>query len=232
MRKHALTTATIALLALTGCSADNNAASTPETSQPNTSASASPSPTPSPSTSEAQSPEVTASATALAQEEADALNSVAPASPPASLQEKTFFSGTTLKGNDLLFYILPEDKQDELNDKMMGSGLTGSWGALCSEQAVPDQLSETGIITAEPNGGHEHVWRSLRYAVPESGNYTPEEADIVAQFLNDSSISQAGNMQCVAMNSELKSAGRQMYTSVTEGYYGGGPGLQDTVELY
>lgn len=222
--KKTLTLTALSLLALTGCSANNSTATT--------SASASSSPTPSPSTSEAQSPAVTASATALAQEEADALNSVAPASPPASLQEKTFFSGTTLKGNDLLFYILPEDKQDELNDKMMGSGLTGSWGALCSEQAVPDQLSETGIITAEPNGGHEHVWRSLRYAVPESGNYTPEEADIVAQFLNDSSISQAGDMQCVAMNSELKSAGRQMYTSVTEGYYGGGPGLQDTVELY
>ncbi|MFJ3030993.1 hypothetical protein ACIP5Z_01470 [Rothia terrae] len=66
--KKTLTLTALFLLTLTGCSAGNNTASTPETSQPSTSASASSSPTPSPSMSDIKTPDETPAASDIPSE--------------------------------------------------------------------------------------------------------------------------------------------------------------------
>lgn len=144
---------------------------------------------------------------------------------------KTSFSGTTLKGNDLDFIILPQSAQREMNDSVMGSGATGSWGALCSNAATPEQLSETGVTTTEPDGGHSHVWRSLKYAADEANNRAAIDGVALANIMNSASEVQSLGKQCVVMNSYLSSAGAQEYPSATAGQYVTGD-LIDTVELY
>lgn len=149
----------------------------------------------------------------------------------AAENTKTSFSGTTLKGNDLNFIILPRSAQQEMNDSAIGSGATGSWGALCSNAATPEQLSETGVTTTEPNGGHSHIWRSLKYAADEANNRAAIDGVALANIMNSSSEVQSLGKQCVVMNSYLPSAGAQEYPSATAGRYISGD-LIDTVELY
>lgn len=66
-------------------------------------------------------------------------------------------TGTTLKGNDIRFYIFSPNFQKELNSQLP-SQLNGSWGALCCVGATEDQLNETGALTS--TSGKDYLWRS------------------------------------------------------------------------
>lgn len=144
---------------------------------------------------------------------------------------KTSFSGTTLKGNDLNFIILPETTQQTMDEIVYGSGATGSWGALCSAAAAPEQLAETGVTTAEPDGGHAHVWRSLKYTADEANDRSKIDGLALANIMNSDPEIQSLGKQCVVMNSQLTSAGANKYPSATAGQYIGGQ-LSNTVELH
>ena len=210
--KKALTIGSLALLALTGCS------------------SATEKPSGSPTASVSESPtQATTQTTPIA-------NATTPTETPvAAIPEATkkIFSGTTLKGNDIMFQILSQDDQQQLNQSVKGSGLTGSWGILCSEKALIEQLQETGVITTESGGqGHAHIWRPVKYATAESSNYSPEIIDQVSEMLSDASTSQAGNLKCVGMQTVLKSAAQQGFSSATVGRYMGNGQVIDTVEIY
>lgn len=212
--KKSLALTALALVALTGCS----------TNEP--------------------TPEKTVTVTATPESEATVTSSSAPTqtteptqkpteTPVEAIPEtnKTVFAGTTLKGNDIIFYILPQNDQEKMNESVKGTGLTGSWGALCSEGALREQLMETGVITTEDNGnGHPHVWRSLNYATTESGNFSEDVSAEIGQYLNEAAFSQSGDMKCVAMQTELRSAGQQGYPAVTIGHYLGDGVLENTIE--
>lgn len=144
---------------------------------------------------------------------------------------KTSFAGTTLKGNGLNFIILPESTQQTMDDLVHGSGATGSWGALCSVAATPEQLAETGVTTTEPGGGHEHVWRSLQYTAVEAHNPSKIDGVALADIMNSDPEVQSLGKQCVVMNSELTSAGAQEYPSATAGQYISSQ-LSSTVDLH
>ncbi|WP_346844245.1 hypothetical protein [uncultured Rothia sp.] len=215
MRKI-LIPASFMLLALVGCSSDNNSHA-PENSASATS--------------------TVTIATKSQSNEIESQSSIADPSssetPVNALPEKpkTSFSGTTLKGNDLNFFILPDTAQKEMNDSVRGTGATGSWGALCSNNALPDQLAETGVITSEFNGGHSHVWRSLKYVADEASKPTEIDDLALENIMNGASEVQLSNKQCIVMNSALPSAGSQGYFSAIAGQYANGQ-LSNTVELY
>ncbi|MFW0120327.1 hypothetical protein ACN08Y_10480 [Rothia sp. P5764] len=90
----------------------------------------------------------------------------ASASAPSSKLRRAF-TGTTLKGNDIGFAILDPAEQISLNEQMKGVSFEGSWGVLCSQMAVVDQLKETGVETTNKATGDTYAWRSIKYAGPE-----------------------------------------------------------------
>lgn len=212
--KKSLALTALALIALTGCSSNEPA--------PEKTVTVTATPEPDSTTATSSAPTQTTEPT---QEPTE--------TPVAAVPEtnKTVFTGTTLKGNDILFYILPATNQEKINESVKGTGLTGSWGALCSEGALKEQLMETGVITTEDNGnGHPHVWRSLNYATPESGNFSEDVSAEIGQYLNEAAFSQSGDMKCVAMQTELRSAGQQGYPTATIGHYLGNGTLENTIE--
>lgn len=142
--KKTLPLLTLALVSLTGCVNINNAA--PEESA-SSSRSASPSST------------VTSSTTA-----APASSSKAPESPSSSSSEtpvhavpektqnasKTSFAGTTAKGNDISFYMLPAFDQDTMNGMMRSNWSVGLVGftvlVLCYPATTHGNRSEHRFI--------------------------------------------------------------------------------------
>lgn len=132
-------------------------------------------------------------------------------------------SGTTLKGNDIRFRIASPNYQKDVN-AVMPEELQGSWGVLCSIAATEDQLSETGAATA---GGH--VWRSLKYAVPEVGLAGLNgEADYKTYEME--SLAEGGDEKCVAVHAVSEDAAAKTDTA-TVGQYVGTPDLLNTVEV-
>ncbi|WP_237243139.1 hypothetical protein [Rothia nasisuis] len=131
-------------------------------------------------------------------------------------------SGTTLKGNDIRFFIYSPNYQEELNETMP-EPLTGAWGALCSAMAAEDQLNETGVLT---EGGH--VWRSLKYALLESGvPGLDSEADY--KTYEAESLIEGGDEKCVLVQSANPTAA-VITSTATIGQYVGNAELLSTVE--
>lgn len=146
-----------------------------------------------------------------------------PSEPVGSNDALANLRGTTLKGNDIRFYIYSPNYQKELNDKMPEQ-LKGSWGALCSVAAAESQLNETGALT-----GGGHVWRSLNYAQAEAGvPGLDSEADYKAY--EAVSLLEGGSEKCVLVQAVDLGAAVKTDTA-TIGQYVGTSELVNTVEV-
>lgn len=222
--KKTLPLLALALVSLTGCVNINNAA--PEES-------ASSSPSASPSSAD------TSSTTA-----APASSSKAPESPSSSPSEtpvhavpektqnasKTSFSGTTAKGNDISFFMLPAFDQDTMNGMMRSTGLSGSWASLCSSAATQKQLTETAVNTVSSSGS-VHTWMSFKYAAPYLDVMTESQSQLLEQKLVDGPA-EGTNLTCIPVITQQVSASLQGYPSATVGQYVGSQNLVNTVEIY
>ncbi len=144
----------------------------------------------------------------------------APSEPVGSNDLIADLNGTTLKGNDINFRIFSANAQKEMNNEMP-SELQGTWGALCSFNALPEQLEETG---ASVDGA---VFRSLKYATDESGlpglsgeaDYKSYEAQSLAEMNHGGSCV---TVQAPEMIDSVESAEVGLYT---------GSAVQDTVTV-
>lgn len=166
--KKPLAYISLSALLLTGCgSANNDAGSEPATTITESATSSEPAPTPS-----ATSPEPSEATTQAA-------------TIPSSKLRRTF-TGTTLKGNDIGFAILDPAEQITLNEQMKGVGFEGSWGVLCSQMAVVEQLKETGVETTNTTNGDTYTWRSIKYAGPERLG-AGEDMQIINELLDAAS---------------------------------------------
>lgn len=213
MKKSHLPIAAATLLLLTGCSTATT------TTAPQNTASA-------PASSEA-APVVSEPSDT----KASATNEPSP-DVSTSSSGKTFFAGTTLKGNDISFEILDDETQTFLNENTQSAGLVGAWGRLCSATALPEQLEETGVLTVSPVNGDSFVWRSMKYAVVEGGRYSADEAPGIAAAFSDAGQSDVAGMNCTAVNTDLKFALDYDYDSVTVGQYVGSMELLNAVEIF
>ncbi len=214
-----ITAAALALLTFTACSSPENSqpdktsapASTPATtSAPNT-------PTATPEPSQTNTPDASSTPPAPATTE-----------PPA---DKTTFTGTTALGESVTFEILPADAQEFLNGAVSGTGLKGSWGALCSTDASTNQLSGYTIETEEENGqGHSHQWNNIR---GEAVKLAPNQLDQteISNILEYTAGHAKSSGECMTMHTPLSSAGKQGYSTANIGQFFGGK-LHDETELH
>lgn len=174
----------------------------------------------------------------LSPSETEAEAGTQPELPTASAEtnttnaSKTFFSGTTLKGNDISFEILDDDSQTLLNDNGQSLGLVGAWGRLCSSAATMGQLEETGVLTQSPVNEDSYVWRSMKYAVSEGGRVPASELDSAVEALSAGSRVQIDGKNCIAVNTDMKWALDYDYDFVTVGQYVGSKELLNSVEIY
>lgn len=145
---------------------------------------------------------------------------------------KTFFSGTTLKGNDISFEILDDATQTDLNGKTQEFGLVGAWGRLCSAGAVIAQLEETGVLTQSPVNEDSYVWRSVKYAVAEGGRVSDSEIGVISEAFGAGASGQVDGKNCILVNTDMKWALDYDYDFVTVGQYVGSKELLNTVEIY
>lgn len=208
-----LTLAAVALLALTGCAADSNdsAEPTPAPETTTVTVTAEPESTETPEPANTPTPEPTTDA----------------ASPEAA-QAKEYFSGTTLKGNDLTFIIHDKETHRELNTKLEPYNLTGSWGMICSYQALPEQLTETAIESYSPNGNRS-VWKSMKYAFAENNQITAD-TELIAEALAEVSSQTHEGRNCAMVYSSNVVA--QVSTSTASvGRYMGADTVNDLAPL-
>ena len=206
---HAIAATTlISLLALTGCGANNAS----DSSGQNATATATEATTDTPSE--------------LAQE-VDQDNSAPEAAESAEHNEPlASLAGFTLKGNDIRFDILSPAHQQTLNETMPSS-INGAWGVLCSTSALETQLDETGASTTSASGV-QHTWRSLKYALPETGTAALSgEASDKAYEAASLHVSGAGN-KCVLVHTPDTAAATKTETA-TIGQYVGTTELLSTV---
>lgn len=216
--KKSLACLSLSALLLTGCVSVNNSAgdatgaTTTEPSTSSTTAVATPSatsPEPSEATTQTTSPDTTATSSKLRQA----------------------FTGTTLKGNDIGFAILDPAEQISLNEQMKGIGFEGSWGVLCSQMAVVDQLKETGVETTNNTNGDTYTWRSIKYAAPEKLG-AGEDTQLINEILDAASAQtmQTGH-NCAMMISDDPVAMMGADTATVGRYMGGGQ-IIDRAEIH
>lgn len=213
-----ITTTALAVLTLTACSS-------PETSQPTQTAT----PTSHPATTSAPAaPTITSEPSATSTTEASSTPTAsATTKPPA---DKTTFAGTTPLGEHVTFEILPTEAQDFLNSAVSGTGLKGSWGALCSTDATANQLSGYTLQTTEDSGqGHLHQWNNIR---GEATKLAPTKLDQteITNILEYTAGHVENPGECMTMHTELSSAAQQGYPSAEIGQYYGGE-LHNVTEL-
>lgn len=186
--------AATALTLLTACGSQQTTPAPQSPTQTTISTTSTPTPEPSPTIS-------TTTATATT-----------PTAQSAAPADKTNFSGTTALGENVTFEILPTEAQDFLNSAVSGTGLKGSWGALCSPEATANQLSGYTIQTTEDNGqGHPHQWSNIRSSAVKLAPNQLDQTEItnIMEYT-------AGHVQntgeCMPMQTPLTSAGKQGYS--------------------
>lgn len=147
----------------------------------------------------------------------EATGAPTPSEPVGSDDTLAKLTGTTLKGNDIRFYIFSPNYQKELNN-VMPQSLNGSWGAICSVAASEDQLNETGAQTT--SGTNTYVWRSITHALAENGiSGLGGEADY--KEYEAKSLPESGeNDKCVVVNTSNTAAATKTATAQV-GLYNG-----------
>lgn len=141
--------------------------------------------------------------------------------------KKNLYAGTTTKGNDINFTILPDQTQKEQNVANQQTGAVGAWGKLCSTTATADQLKETGVATTN-QFNETFVWRSLKYAAGETNpNLKAEDVKV----LDKAKASEEPDQHCEIVMAGTKNVLDYNYDTVTVGRYMGTTQLADPTEI-
>lgn len=144
--------------------------------------------------------------------------------------KKTTYTGAIITGEDVTFEIFPPIIQDKINDELTGTGLKGSWGAICSVPLSTEQLLNYSVQTVENNGnGHVHTWINLQTALIETAHTTPSSDDIAA-VMDWARMGVLSDGNCVVLQTTSTSPAEQEYPEATIGVRAG-DGLTETAVL-